>query len=171
MNFRKKLNLLIFFFFILFLTGCATQNLSKFYGSEEIKINNNQLKRIQSYFKGEYYSYHLKRKVFAAPVMLALSKDGNSSLLIGCEGIDQLCDPNVLIYQLLKRFSKKSASELQIFSLGNKIVWGKKNIYIYKGNLDKINKLFVIDNSIKTQNKYYDFIIDPTADKCNSDDC
>lgn len=171
MIFRKKLNLSIYLFFALFLTGCSTQNLSKFYGSEELKINNNQLKRIQSYFKGEYYSYHLKRKVFAAPVMLALSEDGASTLLIGCEGIDQLCDPNVLIYQLLKRYSKKSESELKIFALGNKVVWSKKNYYIYKGNLDKINELFVINNFKKEKNKYYDYIIDPTADKCNSDDC
>lgn len=171
MNFRKKINLLIYLFFALFLTGCSMQNLSKFYGSGEIKINNKQLKRIQNYFKGEYYSYHLKRKVFAAPVMLALSKDGTSTMLIGCEGNDQLCDPNVLIYQLLKRYSKKSESQLQIFALGNKVVWGKNNNYIYKGNLDKINKLFLIKNSIKKQNKYYDYIMDPTADKCNDDDC
>ena len=158
------------FVFCIFLFSCAGKyHLNNFYGKTELILNKVQLDRFNNYLKGEYYSNELSRKVSHRPIMFAISADGSTSLLFSCASISTECNPGINIYQLLKRYSKKSNKQMFIFALKNKIVWSGNN-YVVKGNkLNVSNELLnninfnLKDNNLSTNN-LYDFSILPIDD-------
>jgi len=152
------------------LTSCAGKyHLSNFYGQAEIVLNKSQLNRFNNYLSGEYYSYELNRKVSHRPIMFAISIDGTTSLLFACASISNECDPNVSIYQVLKRYSKKSNKEMYIFALKNKIVWSGNN-YLIKGNKLNVSSGLLkninidLEDSRLFNNSYYDISLMPIVD-------
>ena len=155
-------------FFIVF--SCAgNYHLNNFYGKTELKINKNQLDRFNSYLKGEYFSNELKRNVSHRPIMFAISADGSTSLLFSCASVTNECNPGVNIYQVIKRYSKKSNKELFIFALKNKIVWSDNNYEVKGSKLIENsgflkNVYFDLKYGNQSDNRFYDISILPTDD-------
>ena len=160
----------IYIFFLLFLSGilagCSSNyHLNKFYGKSQLVLNKVQLDRFNNYLEGEFYSHELERQVSHKPIMFAISADGTSSLLFACASNYDECNPNVQIYQALKRYSKKSNKEMFIFSLNNEIVWSG-NTHIVKGRLLEEDSHLLKNISFnlrdnKSNNKLYDVSISP----------
>jgi len=169
----KKLFKIIFLVFLTFgLSSCSkTIGLKKFYGQNTLQLNSSQLKRFKNYLKGEYYSFELQRKVSHQPIMFAISSDGSTSLIFSCASSQEDCNVGVQIYQLIKRYSKRSGKDLKIFALKNKIVWGVNAVFVNNKNFDitdlsLTNITFV--NSRETndlRNIFYDISILPLDSK------
>lgn len=167
---KKKINNFFLIFLSGFLISCAgNYHLSSMHGKSQLVVNKVQLDRFNSYLKGEFYSYELKRKVSHNPIMFAISADGTTSLIFSCVSRSTECNPGVSIYQLIKRYSKKSNKEMFIFALKNKIVWADSN-YLVKGyKLNEQNELLKnVHFNLKDRNsaniKFYDFSILPIDD-------
>ena len=160
--FKKKFYLVFF----LFLINCSNINILKsYYIQDFIELDTKQQNRLSNYLKGEFYSFELKRNVSAYPMMFAISQDGKQSLILACEGYINECNPNVLIYQLIKRIEKKTSTDFKILMLEKNLV-NKKDFY----NLNKLKKKFNNKVDKNEKRKFYDFIMVP-SDKCDGDDC
>jgi hypothetical protein len=151
-----------FFFIILFLFACSDLNvLKKMYGNSDLRLEEKQQIRFNNYLNQDFYSYELNRRIEAFPLLFAITEDGKESLIIACEGYQNICNPNVKIFQILKRHEKKINKNLKILAIEKKIVWkGFANQKI------KISKFFN-----KTDFGFYDIILDPRADDCSDQDC
>jgi hypothetical protein len=170
-QFVKKIvdNFFAFIFFIFVFSCAGKYQLNNFYGKTELILNKVQLDRFNNYLKGEYYSNELNRKVSHRPIMFAISADGSTSLIFSCASISTECNLGVNIYQLLKRYSKKSNKEMFIFALKNKIVWSGNNYVVKENKLNDSNKLlFNVNFNLKDKNlstnKLYDVSILPIDD-------
>ena len=136
------------------------------YGKNNIVLNKVQLNRFNNYLKGEYYSFELERNVSHKPIMFAISDDGKTSLLLSCASNTSECNPNIQIYQALKRYSKKSNKKIFIFALNDKIVWSG-NAFKVKGNLLVENEAllknvsFDLKDNNSSNNLLYDLSIMP----------
>lgn len=151
-----------FFFIILFIFACSDLNvLRKMYGNNDLKLEEKQQIRFNNYLNQDFYSFELKRRVEAFPILFAISEDGKESLIIACEGYQNNCNPNVKIFQILKRHEKKINKNFKILAIEKKIVWkGFANQKITKSKF--FNKMDV---------GLYDVIFDPKADDCSDQDC
>jgi hypothetical protein len=83
LNFISNVTLLaICFLFI----GCVNsknfKTLKNFYVPENLSIKNEQLKRLQNYFLGDFYSYEIERNVFAYPIAFLISENGDKKTMI-----------------------------------------------------------------------------------------
>jgi len=164
---KKTINIFFLFFLSGILTSCSSNyHLNNFYGKSQLVLNKVQLDRFNNYLEGEFYSHELERQVSHKPIMFAISADGTSSLLFACASSYTECSPNVQIYQVLNRYSKKLNKEMFIFSLNNKIVWSG-NAYIVKGKLLEKDSHLLNNVSFDTKdnklsnNKLYDVSISP----------
>ena len=169
---KKFLKIILLIFFTIGLSHCSeTIGLKKLYGQNVLQLNSSQLKRFEDYLKGEYYSFELQRNVSHKPIMFAISSDGSTSLIFSCASSQADCNVGVHIYQLVKRYSKKSGKDLKIFALKNKIVWGENGILVSSKkpgvtNLSLAGVIFV--NSKETndlKNSFYDISILPQDSK------
>ena len=169
---KKYLKIILLVFFTIGLSHCSeTIGLKKLYGQNVLQLNSSQLKRFEDYLKGEYYSFELQRNVSHKPIMFAISNDGSTSLIFSCASNQADCNVGVHIYQLVKRYSKKSGKDLKIFALKNKIVWGQNRILVSSKkpgvtNLSLAGVIFV--NSKETndlKNSFYDISILPQDSK------
>jgi hypothetical protein len=167
---KKIINNFFLIFLSGFLIGCSgNYHLSSMYGKTQLVLNKVQLERFNSYLKGEFYSHELNRKVSHNPIMFAISADGTTSLIFSCVSKSTECNPGIYIYQLIKKYSKKTNKEMFIFSLKNKIVWANNN-YVVKGNkLNEPHELltnvyFNLKDNNSANNKFYDFSILPIDD-------
>ena len=169
---KKFLKIILLIFFTIGLSNCSeTIGLKKLYGQNVLQLNSSQLKRFEDYLKGEYYSFELQRNVSHKPIMFAISSDGSTSLIFSCASNQADCNVGVHIYQLVKRYSKKSGKDLKIFALKNKIVWGQNRILVSSKkpgvtNLSLAGVIFV--NSKETndlKNSFYDISILPQDSK------
>ena len=169
---KKYLKIILLVFFTIGLSQCSeTIGLKKLYGQNVLQLNSSQLKRFEDYLKGEYYSFELQRNVSHKPIMFAISSDGSTSLIFSCASNQADCNVGVHIYQLVKRYSKKSGKDLKIFALKNKIVWGANTVFINTKNVDIANLSLtgvIFVNSKETndlQNTFYDISILPLDSK------
>ena len=172
----------IFVFLFLIFVSCQNYSFQNLIGSEQLEINDYQIDKFHNYLTGNFYSDELKQKTSNnTPLIFAISKNGKSSLIISCQGIGNICNPDIYIYQSLKKYSKKLGNELYIFSIGRTIVWSnlKYNLdkfdYRNKNSLkNKILNLPFIDfknNSLAgSMHNSYSTILLP-QDNCGSDDC
>lgn len=156
---------------LLSLLSCKSNlGLKEYYGRGEIKLSQKQEQRFLDYISGEYYSFEIKRKVLATQIIFGVSLDGNSSLLLSCNGVKHSCNPNVGIYQNLRKVEKK-VGPVKIFAIGKKIVWNQKNIIV--NNAKEWNE-FKIKNNIKiiksNQNYFFDKIFESIKD-CKKENC
>ena len=156
---------MLFFSFIL--VSCSgNYHLNSLSGKSKLTLNKIQLERFNDYLHGEFYSNELNRKVSHNPIMFAISSDGTTSLLFACVSRSSQCNPGVQIYQVLKRYSKKSNKEMYIFALGNKIVWSGNDILIKNKKLEENASLLtnisfnLLDNQA-SRNTLYDLSIMP----------
>ncbi len=163
----------LLFIFFLFLISCSeTIGLKKFYGKDELVLNNEQIKRFKDYINKSFYSHSYQKEINAYPLMFAISKNGLNSLIIACEGygsnFGNTCDENVSLFQNLKKYSQKE--KLYIFAREDKIVWKGLNLKI-KNNKDfekNLTKYFKLSSNTK-KNYFYDYILGPMDSGC--DDC
>ena len=161
-NFKSSLMLLVttFLFF-----GCANlKTLSSFYVAENHSIKNEQLKRLQNYLLGDFYSYEIGRNVFAYPIAFLISENGDKSAILACQGIVNDCNVSVQIYQLLKKYEIKTKSKFYILALDKKFV--SPNIKLNNITQSNITKQFLEKNN----NIFFDHILIP-SDSCSGDDC
>ena len=155
---------MLFFSFIL--TSCSgNYHLNSLYGKSKLTLNKIQLERFNDYLHGEFYSNELNRKVSHNPIMFAISSDGTTSLLFACASRSCQCNPGVQIYQVLKRYSKKSNKEMYIFALGDKIVWSGNDYLIKNKKLEENARLknisFNLLDNQASRNTLYDLSIMP----------
>jgi len=166
---KKIANFFLIVLFIFLISCSGNYHLSNFFGKSELALNKFQLDRFNDYLKGEYYSNELKRKVSHKPIMFAISSDGMTSLLFACASITNDCNPGVNIYQVLKRYSKKSNKEMFIFALKNKIVWSGNSFLVRDEKLDSPsgvikNVYFDAKDTKLSDNRFYDYSILPFDD-------
>ena len=159
--FLQKLTILILLVFMLkACTGFTT--LKDNYVSDDLIISKAQLSRLSNYLDGELYSYELKRNVFAYPMAFLISKNGEKSIVLACEGMIDECNNSVHIYQLMEKYNKKLNTNFKILAINKKILSQNIKNKISEMSVDKIAKS---DNKI-----FYDLILIP-VDSCGGDDC
>ena len=161
-NFNLSLMLLLTVFLCF---GCANlKTLSSFYAPKNFSINNEQSKRLQNYFLGDFYSYEIKRNVFAYPIAFLISENGDKSAILACQGIINECNVSIQIYQLLKKYEMKTKNKFYILALDKKIV--SPNIKMNnKTHLSKTKQFLEKNNNI-----FFDHILIP-SDSCSGEDC
>lgn len=151
-----------FLFVGILLFACSDLNvLRKMYGDKDLKLETKQQIRLNNYLNQEFYSFELERRVEAFPLLFAITEDGQTSLIIACQGYQNNCNPNVKIFQIIKRHEKKINKKFKILAIEKKIVW--KN---FKKQKVKNLKFFN-----KKDSGFYDFIFDPNVDNCSDEDC
>lgn len=165
LNFISSLTLLaICFLFI----GCVNsknfKTLKNFYVPENLSIKNEQLKRLQNYFLGDFYSYEIERNVFAYPVAFLISENGDKSAILACQGITNECNVSIQIFQLLKKYEIKTKNKFYILALDKKIV--TPNLKLKNTTQSNKVKQFLEKNN----NKFFDHILIP-SDSCSDEDC
>jgi hypothetical protein len=164
-NFNSSLILLVISFLFF---GCANsknfKTLSSFYAPEDLLIQNGQSKRLQNYFLGDFYSYEIKRNVFAYPIAFLISENGDKSAILACQGITNECNVSIQIYQLLKKYEMKTKNKFYILALDKKIV--SPNIKMNnKTHFSKTKQFLEKNNDI-----FFDHILIP-SDNCSGEDC
>lgn len=164
---KFKSTLILFVTSFLFF-GCLNsknlKTLKSFYMPESFVINNEQSKRLSNYLLGDFYSYDIKRNIFAFPVAFLISENGDKSAILACQGTTNDCNVSIQIYQLLKKIEIKTNNKFYILALGKKTVvpeFKLKNKIKSEGTrqfLKRNNKIF------------FDHILIP-SDSCSGDDC
>lgn len=158
-------NIKILLCFSMLLIGCASiKTLHQYYASEDIQLSNVQIKRLNNYLSGEFYSYEINKKVFAYPMVFLISDDGKKSVILACRGILDECNSSIYIYPLIQKYKKKTNLDFKILALGKKIVQRKNNEIINKKKIKYTN----LKNDQK--NIFFDFIALP-SDSCTDEDC
>lgn len=154
---------LIFLFLVL---SCANQQgiktLKYYYAQNDINLTSNQLQRLNNYLVGEFFSSEMGRNVFAYPMAFIISEDGSKSIILACAGVTNECNPSFHIYQLLKKYKKKTNTEYKILFLNRKNV--TNNFSLNDINFKEFKRI-KFDNQI-----FFDRVLLP-QDSCGSDDC
>jgi len=158
--FKKTLIIFLFFFTL----SCSKINtLNDLYIKKNVVLTDLQIKRFNNYINGSFYSYELNRYVNAFPLAFLISKNGDKSVILGCEDQNDICNVNVQIYQLILKYNKKEKDDFKILAL-------KKNIKskFHEASLERQNKkLFKIQ---KRNDIFFDRILSP-LESCDDDEC
>lgn len=161
---KKISNFFLWIILISALYSCSNiKTLSTFTIKQNFKISDKQILRLSNYLNGNFYSYEIKRNVVAYPIAFILSKNGDKSALLACEGIINDCNVNVQIFQLIKKYNKIENDDYKILALEKRILLKNHNI-LNKIEKNKIHKLK------KNDQLYRDFILIP-SDSCAGEDC
>lgn len=148
--------------FLLLTSSCAKlPSLNNFYADKNMKISKIQYQRLNNYLSKEFYSYQIKREVFAYPMAFLISSDGTKSLIIACNSLSNDCNLNIQIYQLIKKYERTQNIDFKILAI-------HENIISHEFATDKYKKYKKINK--KNNRIFFDFLISP-EDSCSGDDC
>ena len=150
---------------LFFLLACSkVSRLKDFYQKSEVNFSKSQVQRFKNYLSGNFYSFELERGIYAKPIMFAISNDGKKSIVVGCEGFDASCDFTGELFQIIKRYEKRTKNKFIIAAIGKKIVYEKSVLKNLKNN-----KKSVYVNKV-SKGEFFDLILLP-SDPCAGDDC
>lgn len=131
--------------------------------NENLKISEKQILRLSNYLNGDFYSYEIERRVSAYPIAFLISRNGDKSVILACDGVFNDCNINVQIFQLIMKYNKAENEDYKILALEKKILIKNHEIL----NKIKKNKIFKLK---KNNQLFRDLTLIP-SDSCGGDDC
>ncbi len=166
MRFRiKNKNLIIFFlknilaaFFMLALSPPTSTFANKFqytYNNSTIKLSESSFERLTGFFKGNFYSYFLKKQITdSSGIYFAISRDGIHSVISYCDDPSIWnCSEDFAKFQSVKRCEKISKQECYILANNKEILMNGK---VYKVSNPDLDNKFLQLNDVITKFKIAD---------------
>ena len=151
-------------FCCLIIVSCTNIKILKdYFVNQNVKISSEQTSRLINYLNSEFYSYDIKREVYAYPLAFLISEDGKKSIILACEGGANECSVNIEIFQLIQKYNKKENVKFRILAL-------EKNIKIKNKELFNKLKNQKYSKIPKRENIYFDKILMPFG-SCGDNDC
>ncbi len=157
---NKNLNIfsltkILFAFIIFFFSIHASASANKFhytFNNSTIKLSESSFERLNGFFKGNFYSYFLKKQITdASGIYFAISRDGTHSVISYCDDTNIWnCSEDFAKFQSVKLCERISKQECFILANNNEILINKKEYKISNQGLD--NTFLQLNNAITTFN-------------------
>jgi len=174
----RKIILISIFLFCIFV-NTSFSNISKYFGSSKLSLDETGVINFFRYLNGTFHSENnfLDRARNLTPMYYAISKDGKVGYGWFCEShIQNDCYDNFLAFKIVEFCQEYAKEKCAIFAIKNEIVWNKSNIVIDKldfdENIEILKKLNFYDNTANkflkiNKNNYLDYV-NLQKDKCSS---
>lgn len=143
-------NIIVAFLILIFSaqTNAFANKFKYTYNNSTIKLSESSFQRLTGFFKGDFYSYFLKKQITnASGIYFAISKDGMHSVISYCDDPSIWnCSEDFAKFQSVRRCEKISKQDCFILANNNEILMSGK---VYKiSNEDIDNKLLELNNII-----------------------
>lgn len=146
----------IFFLFIILVfsmqTNAFANRFQYTYNNSTIKLSGSSFERLNGFFKGNFYSYFLKKQITdASGIYFAISKDGTHSVISYCDDANIWnCSEDFAKFQSVKLCERISKQECFILANNKEILINEKAYKISNQDLD--NTFLQLTNAITTFN-------------------
>ena len=122
------------------------------YNNSTIKLSESSFERLNGFFKGNFYSYFLKKQITdASGIYFAISKDGTHSVISYCDDANIWnCSEDFAKFQSVKLCERISKQECFILANNKEILINEKAYKISNQDLD--NRFLQLTNAITTFN-------------------
>lgn len=175
----KKFFFLLSLFFIFFINS-STSQISKYFGSKNLDLNEAGVINFIRYLEGTFYAEDVvfKRVVHMSPMYYAISEDGKVGYGWFCRSLigGHDCADRFIAYRLVEYCKEYSHMKCSIFAMNKEIVWNNLNIkledfsYNEVVNVLKKNNFYKINLNLESnvnQSNYLNYV-NLKTDKCHN---